>query len=72
MHDVILLLAAITINDATPSAAQIEACLPDALRYCIRANPDRSGTATLDRAGIERCMRAHKDQLTRACREAFK
>lgn len=64
-----LLPAAAQADEPTP--AQRAACLPDALRYCIRAHADGSGTATLDRAGIERCMRAHKDQLSQACREAF-
>lgn len=64
-----LLVAALAADEPTP--AQRAACLPDALRFCIRANPDGSGTATRDRAAIAQCMRAHQDQLSRACREAF-
>jgi hypothetical protein len=55
-----------------PTPEQRSACLPDALRLCIRTNPDGSGTATLDDAGLVRCMREHKSQLSRACREAFR
>jgi len=67
-------LLAIPANAATlePTPAQRSACLSDAMRLCIRANPDGSGTATLDDAGIVRCMQAHKRELSRACREAFK
>lgn len=74
MREVILALLTTFLFTAAqadePTPAQRAACLPDALRYCIRLSPD--GTATLDRAGIERCMREHKDQLSRACKETFR
>lgn len=48
-----------------PTAAQIAACAPDAVRLCPLE------AAAGDHAGVKACMLRHKAQLSAQCREAF-
>jgi hypothetical protein len=47
-----------------PTAAEIEACTPDAWRLC-------AGQVIWGRAAVFRCMKANKAKLSAACRAVF-
>lgn len=49
--------------DSAPTAAQIAACAPDALRLCADAIPNP--------AAVKACMLRHRALLSPQCREAF-
>ena len=46
-----------------PTAAQIAACAPDAIRLC--------GDELADHDKVHACMIRHKKQISQVCREAF-
>ena len=47
-----------------PTAAQIAACAPDAIRLC--------GDELADHDKVHACMIRHKKQISQPCRDAFK
>lgn len=46
-----------------PTASEIAACTPDALRFCLNAIPDH--------AKVFYCLRANKSRLSAGCRAVF-
>jgi hypothetical protein len=58
----VLLLA--TAAGAQPAAPKLTACFPDAVRFC-------PGSLLVSRARTARCMNAHLEELSGACRAAI-